>query len=331
VIDSSGLGLADLASKRIRLREDVDRGRVLSDDPLRILRLFRFQAQLGFQVDDALRPIVQANLGRLQILSGQRVRDELHKMFQCNDSHVALESLMEWGVIAEILPELLAMRGCEQDARYHSEGDVWVHTLRVMAEAPKTICQQWTALLHDVGKPATQSRLGDRIRFIGHEKVSHQMAQPIFERLFLPADLQNSVLQLIDLHLRGGDATQWTSAKPARKLMRDAGPLLDDLLQFIAADSRASLGPDLKPRLDHLNELDRWVSEAKSLGVPKTKALLNGNELMQLAQRGQGAWIAELSRALIEWEESLIQQQRAPTKEEAVVFARAWIEKQNSI
>ncbi len=305
ILDPSHRGLLDLKEHRLAAHPEVDPAKIFADDPLRMLRLLRFQSKLGFDVDPALWRAFDTEFPRVSILSAERVRDEILKVAVSGGLAPFVESLRARGVLGLIFPEFLPMIGCGQDSLYHSEGDVWVHTLAVMELAPRTPELQLAALLHDTGKPATRETKGERVSFILHEKVSTEIAGLWLEKWKFPKLLRERVLALVALHLRGGDAVAWKSARPARKLRRDAGPVLDELLQLIEADSRASLGPGGQPRLEHLPKLRAWLDEAARVPEPAHSAV-SGSKIMEHFGISSGPEVRRLKQLADEIREEML-------------------------
>jgi poly(A) polymerase len=307
--DPCGRGEADLRAGLLRGHPVVDLRKTFADDPLRVLRLARFQARFGWRIDPAALDAVAATLERLSILSAERVRDELLKSMQSSDFTRVLEFCRETGVLAKLFPEFVPMIGCGQDATYHSEGDVWVHTLLVLRHAPRTPLLQLAALLHDTGKPATRAERADgRVTFLGHEKVSEDIACAWLHKWRFGKEISERVCTLVRLHLRGGDVEGWASLKPARKLLRDTGVddlgggCLDDLLTLIEADSRASLGPDGQPRVAHLPVLREKMAQAR-LNPPRREPILSGGDIMRELGLPPGPQIKELKSFVEEQED----------------------------
>ncbi|MBS1985644.1 MAG: HD domain-containing protein [Bdellovibrionales bacterium] len=316
IVDPCGRGLGDLHAGVLRGHPEVDLHKIFSDDPLRMIRLVRFHVRFGWTIPTDVLRVVSDCAERVKILSAERVRDEFTKIMLMGRLGPALELLRATGLLPELFPELLPMIGCGQDRHYHSEGDVWVHTLRVIQNTPPTLVLQLAALLHDVGKPATRSEHGDRVKFLGHEKISTEIARHFMQRWKFESGLIARVEHLVALHLRGGDATAWTSLKPARKLIRDAGDALPDLLKLIEADSRSSLGPDGNPRLEHLPVLHDRLARAGEIPVQR-RPVLNGHEVMQLLQLPAGPEIRSILDELREWEDDEAIAGRVLTREAA--------------
>ncbi len=317
LIDPSGHALIDLQRKVLQTHPKVDAHKIFSDDPLRILRLFRFQAQLGFQVLPDTLAAAQACCDRLSILSGERMRDEMNKAALTCGLAPMIRAMDQSEVLEKIFPEFLPMKNCAQDPLYHSEGDVFVHTLMVMDRAPRTVVLQWAALLHDVGKPNTQTFEGTRIKFIGHEVHSEAIGRRILERLVFSKEQAERIALLVRLHLRGGDATQWKSAKPARRLLRELGEAESDWWELVQADSQSSIAQDGKPRLAHLEILKTFMTEASRVPISK-KPILSGQRIMTEFQILPGPLVGELMLMAQEIEDDLLLSKGTATAEEVL-------------
>jgi poly(A) polymerase len=173
-----------------------------------MLRGVRFAARFGFELGAATAAAIRGLAGRIQAVSRERVRDELTKMLIEGRARRAFELLDETGLLAEVLPEIAKMKGVEQPAQYHPEGDVWVHTLGLLEQldegCPATLA--WGALLHDVGKPPTFRRATDRIRFDGHVEVGVAIGAQILRRFRFSNEDTRQILALIENHMRFADA-----------------------------------------------------------------------------------------------------------------------------
>ena len=302
ILDPSGRGLSDIQSGVLRGHPDVDLKKIFSDDPLRMVRLVRFQTRFGWTIPGDVRDCVAVSASRVSILSAERIRSELDKIIAMEKLADALELFLSLGLLKELFPELMPMVGCGQDRVYHSEGDVWVHTLRVIRNSPPTPALQLAALLHDIGKPPTRSEHGERVKFLGHESISAELSESFMARLKWPKELREKVVKLVRLHLRGGDVSAWTGLKPARKLLRDAGEELEDLLSLIEADSKSSLGADGNPRLEHLPVLREKLQAAQLIPL-RRKPLLDGHVLMKEVGL-MGPQIKEAQAYLMELEDN---------------------------
>jgi putative nucleotidyltransferase with HDIG domain len=205
VLDYAG-GLADLDA--VTLRAIGDPILRFEEDQLRLLRAVRFAARFGFTIEPVTFTAIRALAPKISTVSRERVRDELTKMLTEGRAGRAFELLDQTRLLAEVLPEVAKMKGVEQPARFHPEGDVWTHTLLLLdqldANAPLTLA--WGALLHDVGKPATFRRAPDRIRFDGHVDIGVAIGADICRRFRFSNDETRQILALIENHMRFADA-----------------------------------------------------------------------------------------------------------------------------
>ena len=232
LIDPFG-GVADLASGT--LRTPLEPRVSFTDDPLRVLRAARFIAGYGLSPEQGLVDAVRELVERLEIVSAERIRDELCKLLVVEDPTPGLWFLVDTGIADVILPELPAMR-VEQDP-IHRHKDVLAHTLAVVAKTRPNRIVRFAALLHDVGKPKTRSIGPKGVSFHHHEVVGARMARERLRALRFPNDEVDAITQLVYLHLRfhGYRDDVWTDAA-VRRYVRDAGDLLDELNELTRCD-----------------------------------------------------------------------------------------------
>jgi putative nucleotidyltransferase with HDIG domain len=204
VLDFVG-GMQDLQTGLIRAIGDPSER--LTEDKLRLLRGVRFAARLAFDLEPATARAMEQLAPAVDQVSRERVREELTRMLTEGRARRAFELLDATGLLAEVLPEVVKMKGVAQPPQYHPEGDVWVHTLLLLdgllAGCPMALA--WAALLHDVGKPATFRVAPDRIRFDGHVDVGVRIAEEICRRLRFANYETEQILSLIANHMRFAD------------------------------------------------------------------------------------------------------------------------------
>ncbi|MCU1295779.1 MAG: metal dependent phosphohydrolase, partial [Acidobacteriaceae bacterium] len=204
-------------------RKDLDAGIIraigdpelrFTEDKLRMLRAVRFAARFGYEIDPATLKAIQKLAPQIHQVSRERVRDELTKMLTEGQAREAFLLLDKTGLLHELLPEVESMKGVEQPAQYHPEGDVFVHTLLLLEQLPRpsTPTLAWGALLHDVGKPPTFRVAPDRIRFDNHVDVGVKMAEAILRRLRFSNTDTEQILALVDNHMRFGDVERMKSS-----------------------------------------------------------------------------------------------------------------------
>lgn len=231
LIDPFG-GLNDLAEQR--LRTPVEPERSFSDDPLRMMRAARFISRFDLEPAAELVQAVMAMASRMEIVSAERVRDELCKLMVVPDPSKGLWFLHDTGLSDTFLPELAGLR-LEQDP-IHRHKDVLTHSIAVVAKAPPRQRVRLAALFHDVGKPRTRAIGDNGVSFHHHEVVGARMTRDRMKALKFSNDMTSEVTELVYLHLRFHTFEMgWTDAA-VRRFVRDAGPLLDDLMDLTRSD-----------------------------------------------------------------------------------------------
>jgi len=205
VLDFVG-GRTDLQAGLIRAIGDP--GDRFAEDKLRMLRAVRFAARFTFDLEPGTAVAIRELAPAVNQVSRERVRDELTRMLTEGRAGIAFEMLDATGLLAQVLPEVVKMKGVAQPPQYHPEGDVWVHTLLLLAGLPAGCppALAWAALLHDVGKPATFRVAPDRIRFDGHVETGVRIAEEICRRLRFPNHETEQILSLVANHMRFADA-----------------------------------------------------------------------------------------------------------------------------
>jgi poly(A) polymerase len=195
------------------------------EDHLRMLRGVRFAARFGFELDPGTAAATRHLAAKTATVSRERVRDELTKMLTEGHARRAFELLDETGLLAEVLPEIARMRGVQQPPQFHPEGDVWTHTLLLLAQLEPGCAPTlaWGALLHDVGKPPT-FRIADRIRFDGHVDVGVAIGADICRRFRFSNDDTRQILALIENHMRFADAPHMKASTLKRFFRLDNFP-----------------------------------------------------------------------------------------------------------
>jgi putative nucleotidyltransferase with HDIG domain len=204
VLDWVG-GRQDLHAGLIRaIGDPVER---FTEDKLRMLRAVRFAARFSFELEPATRKAIGRLAPAVNQVSHERVRDELTRMLTEGHARRAFEMLDATGLLGQVLPEVVRLKGVAQPPQYHPEGDVWVHTLMLLDGLPAgvPVALAWGALLHDIGKPATFRVAPDRIRFDGHVEAGIRIAQEICRRLRFANHETEQILSLIANHMRFAD------------------------------------------------------------------------------------------------------------------------------
>ena len=247
--------------------------RRFGEDKLRMLRAVRFAARFEYAIEPETLAAIQHLAREIQLVSRERVRDELTKMLTEGHAWRAFLLLDQTGLLKEVLPEISAMKGVQQPPEFHPEGDVFVHTLLLLEHLPHPCSPTlaWGALLHDVGKPPTFRVAPDRIRFDRHVEVGVKMAEEICERLRFSNHDAAQVLALVDNHMRFGHVTRMKEST-LKKFLRLPG--FDEHLALHRADSLAS----------HRNLSTYEFIQKKLTEIPPDKirpaALMTGDDLI---------------------------------------------------
>jgi putative nucleotidyltransferase with HDIG domain len=207
VLDFVG-GRADLAARLVRaIGNPFDR---FDEDKLRMLRGVRFAARFDFEIEARTEAAIKRCASQIHQVSCERVRDELTRMLTEGRARRAFELLDRTGLLKDLLPEIDRLHGVEQPRQFHPEGDVWTHTMMLLAQLPAGAWPPlaWGALLHDVGKPATFQPGPGRIRFNGHVEVGVRIAEDICRRLRFSNDETAQIVALVENHMRFGDVAR---------------------------------------------------------------------------------------------------------------------------
>jgi tRNA nucleotidyltransferase/poly(A) polymerase len=274
IIDYVG-GQADLEKKLIRAIGDP--GVRFAEDRLRMLRAVRFAATLNFVIEAETWSALQRDAIEINAVSPERIRDELMKILPDPNRLRGFDLLDASGLLEQILPEVSALKGCEQPPQFHPEGDVFVHTRKMLELLPADASGllALTVLLHDIGKPPTQScdPAEGRIRFNGHDEVGAAMSQAVMERLrFSGAEIE-TVVEAVRSHMMFKDVPRMRPAKLRRFLARENFPLE---LELHRVDCLSSHG-DLE-NFEFLLQKEKEFDNEPLIPPP----LVNGHDLIRL-------------------------------------------------
>ena len=253
LVDPFG-GIDDLGRKIIRTPLDPDI--TFSDDPLRMMRAIRFATQLQFDIFPETFEAIKRNAYRIEIISKERIYDELTKIMKSSRPSTGIILLERSGLLALICPELAALKGSEvKDGRGHK--DNFYHTMQVLdrvAERSDNVWLRWAALFHDVAKPVTKkydAHLG--WTFHNHNFVGKKMIPSIFKRMKFPMDDRMKYVQkLVELHMRPIALVEDIVTDSAvRRLLFEAGDDIDDLMTLCEADITSKNSEKVKRFLDN--------------------------------------------------------------------------------
>ncbi|WP_312856506.1 CCA tRNA nucleotidyltransferase [Phytoactinopolyspora halotolerans] len=318
-VDPHG-GLPDLGRKVIRTPGTPETS--FSDDPLRMMRAARFAAQLGFQVAPEVIDAMRRMADRLDIISAERIRDELTKLLLSDDPRAGLTLLVDTGLADRMLPELPALR-LEID-EHHRHKDVYEHSLTVLEQAIELedrlpdggpdLTIRLAALLHDIGKPKTRKfEPGGGVSFHHHDVVGAKMARKRLTKLRFPSATVDAVSKLTELHLRfhGYGTGQWTDSA-VRRYIRDAGDLLDHLHVLTRSDCTTRnprKAKALQRSYDSLEERIEQLAEQEEL--QKIRPDLDGNQIMAILGLTPGPVVGRAYKHMLD-----IRMDRGPLSEE---------------
>jgi poly(A) polymerase len=270
VIDYTG-GQEDL--RRGVLRAVGDPRLRFSEDHLRLMRAVRFAARLGFDMTPETFSAVREMAALITRTSAERVRDELVKMLSEGGARRALELMDQTGLLPHVLPEVAALKGVSQPEAFHPEGDVFAHTLLMLEHLhDPSPALAMAALLHDVGKPLTQT-FEDRIRFNHHDLVGARITEDICRRLRFSNEETQRAVWLVEQHMRVGNMPEMRESK-RRRLVREPGfPELLDLARLDCLASHRDLS------------LVEWIEDYLKHLTPEKihpQPLLRGRDLIQM-------------------------------------------------
>ena len=318
LVDPHG-GMLDLAAGRLRTPSTPEVS--FSDDPLRMMRAARFVAQLGVVPAPEVLEAMTAAAGTLEIVSAERVRDELVKLLLADDPVAGLRVLVDTGLAEQVLPELPALR-LEID-EHHRHKDVYEHSLTVLQQAidlegpplsgpdadhdhpvpAPDLVLRLAALLHDIGKPRTRRfEAGGGVSFHHHDVVGAKLTAKRMKALRFDKDTTKAVARLVELHLRfhGYGEGQWTDSA-VRRYVTDAGPLLERLHRLTRADCTTRnqrKATRLRRAYDDLEERIAVLREQEELD--KVRPELDGNQIAAVLGIEPGPVLGEAYRYLLQ-------------------------------
>jgi len=296
-----------------------------AEDKLRMLRAVRFAARLNFELDASG---IAEKAAEIRQVSAERIRDELTRILTEGGARRGFELLYELGLLAQVLPEVVRLRGVDQPPEFHPEGDVWTHTMMLLEKLPVAAALlgnsggaagsvpatlAWGVLLHDIGKPATfqppnSAVPGDRIRFNGHAEAGVRVAEEILNRLRFSNDDKEQILALVKNHMRFGDVMQMKQSTLKRFLRL---PRFEEHLALHWLDASSAHG-DLRPY-----DFARAQYEAEPAAQMRAPPLLSGGDLIAAGYRPSPQFKAMLALA-----EDAQLEGSATTREEALAVVQ---------
>ena len=296
-------GLDDIKKKIIRT--PLDPSITFDDDPLRILRAYRFASQLNFKVDDKINIAAESLRDRLTIVSQERITDEFLKILQSLKPSVGLKLMYKSKVLEIVFPEIAVMGGVEQREDYHHK-DVFLHTCEVVdniSEKTDNVWLRFAALVHDIAKPQTKKFIdGTGWTFHGHEEMGARMMPKIFKRMKLPLNKLDYVEKLVRLHLRpialvSDDVTD----SATRRLIVAAGDDLDDLITLCRSDITSKNPEKVNKYLSNYESVVKKVFEVEEKDKLRAfQSPVNGEVIMQVCDLKPSQKVGEIKKAIEE-------------------------------
>lgn len=259
-----------------------------SDDPLRMMRCVRFATQLNFQIEPETYEALSRNADRLNIISGERIADEMNKIMLSKHPSSGFYYLKDTGLLELIMPELCAMDKVEtRNGRAHKNN--YDHTMEVLENVCKhseNLWLRWAALLHDIGKPKSK-RWDNQIgwTFHNHNNIGAKMIPSMFRRMKLPMDAKMKYVQkLVELHMRPiVIADEEVTDSAVRRLMNDAGDDIDDLMTLCEADITSKNMQRKQKFLDNFRIVREKLKDLQERDYKRLlQPCIDGNEIMEI-------------------------------------------------
>lgn len=296
MVDPHG-GLVDLHQALLRtpLAPEVAFG----DDPLRMLRLFRFVSSLGFTPDEQALDAVHRMRRRLEIVSAERIKSEFDRLMIGEHVGPALWGLVETGLADEFIPELPAL-SLEADPVHHHK-DVLAHTIAVVEKTSPRLELRLAALFHDIGKPATREFGPGGVSFHHHEVVGARMTRRRMKDLRYAKQTTENVSRLVFLHMRPHTYRMGWTDSAVRRYVRDAGPQLADLNELVRCDVTTRNKRRERAITRRIDELEERISELREQEeLDALRPPIDGNQVMEYLGIDPGPDVGRIMRMLYE-------------------------------
>lgn len=319
-------GIGDLKRKVIRTPLDPDT--TFSDDPLRMLRAIRFATRLGFSIDPSTFKSIKKNASRLEIITRERINDELMKIMRTSRPSVGIKLLDMAGLLPYVLPELESLKGVEtREGKGHK--DNFDHTLKVLdnvASVSDDEWLRWAALLHDIAKPVCKRwdpKLG--WTFHAHNIVGEKMVGRIFRKMKMPLnEKMKFVAKMVGMHMRPQNvAEEGVTDSGVRRLITDAGDDIEALMTLCEADITSKNPEKVRRQLEGFKALRKRMEEVQAADDYRNwKNPINGREIMERFGLPPGPRIAEIKDAV---KEAILDGHVANDHDAAWAFVEEWI------
>ena len=303
-------GIADLQKKLIRT--PVNPSETFSDDPLRMMRAIRFASQLNFNIETTAVEAIKSNVGRIDIISQERITDELNKIILSSKPSIGFTYLFDTRLLNEIFPLMSTLYGVEyMDGMGHK--DNFYHTLQVLDNISNTSANlwlRWAAILHDIAKPATKRfEPGHGWTFHGHEDKGARMVPKIFAQLKLPLNENMKFVQkMVQLHLRPIVLAQSIVTDSAvRRLLFDAGDDIESLMLLCKADITTKNEYKVKKYRQNFELVQQKLKDVEERdNIRNWQPPVSGNDIMELFGLNEGREVGiiknQIREAILEGE-----------------------------
>lgn len=296
-------GLNDLKEKIIKT--PLNPSETFDDDPLRIMRAFRFAAQLQFEVDEIIMEAANLNKERLKIVSQERITNEFLKLLSAPKPSIGLQLMFNSDVMEVVFPEITNLSGVEQ-RRDHHHKDVFLHTCKVVdniAEETDDVWLRFAALVHDIAKPLTKA-FDEKVgwTFHGHEELGARMMERIFRRMKLPLNKLPYIQKLVRLHLRPIALVDETVTDSAiRRLIVQAGEDLEDLITLCRADITSKNPKKVSLYLNNYEIVMQKVRDVREKDkLREFQSPVRGDEIMKICNIPPSKKVGEIKSAIEE-------------------------------
>jgi putative nucleotidyltransferase with HDIG domain len=296
-------GIKDLQKGLIITPLDPDE--TFSDDPLRMLRAVRFAAQLQYDVAATALDSISRNIHRLEIVSWERIRDEVIKVLKTKKPSIAFYLMKETGLLTHVFPEMDIMSGVEIiNGMGHK--DVFTHTLQVVDNAAKLTDKmdiRFAALVHDIAKPQTK-RFDNKKgwTFHGHDEIGRRMLKKIARRMKLSNNLRDYLMLLTKLHLRPiALAKKEITDSAVRRVMAEAGEYVDDLMILCRADITTKNPKKVSKYMGNFEKVEHLMQDVKLRDEMKAfQSPVRGKEIMKTFKLKPGRQVGQIKKAIEE-------------------------------
>ncbi len=313
-------GFDDIQNRIIKT--PLNPNETFNDDPLRIMRAFRFASQLNFEVDNLILEAAENLSERLKIVSQERITDEFLKILKSEKPSIGLKLMQNTTVMNVVFPEIANLEGIEQRKDFHHK-DVFLHTCQVVDNISKVRENVWlrfAALVHDIAKPQTK-KFVDEIgwAFHGHEELGARMMKKIFANLKLPLTKLNYIEKLIRMHLRPiALVSENVTDSAIRRLSANAGEDLDDLITLCRADITSKNRSKVSKYLNNYDIVMQKVKDVQEKdNLRAFQSPVKGDEIMSICNLKPSKKVGEIKTAI---EEAILEGKIPNTYEAAIQY-----------